>query len=1238
MRYLAIIALCLLPAALWAQQEAEDRGLLEAFIEDNLSTADARVDITGFRGALSSQAELDRLTIADSEGIWLTLDEVALSWSRRALLSGRLQVERLSARQIAVDRKPITKAHPAQAEAHPFALPDLPVSVEIGSVSAEYVFLGADILGQEASFAIEGALSLASGAGTVELAIDRLDAQGAFGLAAQFDNATRVLDIDLSLTEGPEGIVSQMLSLPGAPALDLTLAGTGPLSDFSADLAISTDGTERLSGRVVLGTNDDGASTFDADLSGDMAALVAPDLRPFFGPRIAFAANGRRLADDTLHLDRLSLTAAAIRLTGSLQLDPGGLPRRFDLQGDIGNDGAPVILPLSGPRTTLTAATIDAAYDADAGREWQAEIRAQDLSQPDFQLEQALFSGGGQIEHGQTRSIDAAIELRLDGFAHADPAIATAVGRVLQGSANIAWRDGAPVAVSALRLSGGGMDVSGEGTLSTHRAGLPYAVNTRLSVADLSRFAPLLQTPIRGAAAVDIQGTGAALSGAFDATLDGTTQNLQIGQPQIDPLITGAGQVHLRAVRGMFGLVVPELRVETDEALIEATGSLNGAVGGAVISASLNDLSKVDRNLQGSATLGTTVTWQDGVRATLHRLTAAASGSEIDGVGELDLSDPAMPVAAELQLSVEDLSAWQGLAGRRLGGSVQTRANGTLQIAGDQDVMLDLSGRASNLRLGDATADALMAGLSEFEALIHRRSGVIGIDALNLRNPQLSVETSSRSDNVIGFDLSLANMALLVPELPGRLSATGTAEQAGDNWRIDTSLTGPANTTARIAGDVAGDGSTVALNVTGSAPLNLANPFIAPQSVQGGTDFDLSLNGPPSVGALSGQVSIRDGRLTIPNLPVGLTEIAGQINLNNGAARLNIRANATSGGRLRLRGGLGLQPGYDADLNVVLNDIEISDGEILETSVDGEVEVRGPLLGNGVIAGQISLDTTEIRIPSGAFGQTGYVPEITHVNTPITVEQTRKRAGLVLDPEAEGGGANSALRLNLRIDAPNQIFVRGRGLDAELGGGLRLGGTVTDVIPSGRFELIRGRLDILGQRLTLSEGAIWMQGSLDPYLRLVASSREDDVELQIVIEGRASEPEIQFLSQPELPQDEVLARLLFGRGTGSLSPLQAARLASAAATLAGRGSGGVTDRLRQNLDLDDLDVGTDEEGGAQLRAGKYISDNAYTDVTVNSRGESEINLNLDVSRNVTVKGRLGAGGDSGIGIFFERDY
>jgi translocation and assembly module TamB len=228
-----------------------------------------------------------------------------------------------------------------------------------------------------------------------------------------------------------------------------------------------------------------------------------------------------------------------------------------------------------------------------------------------------------------------------------------------------------------------------------------------------------------------------------------------------------------------------------------------------------------------------------------------------------------------------------------------------------------------------------------------------------------------------------------------------------------------------------------------------------------------------------------------------------------------------------------------------------------------------------------------------------------------------------------------AYPLDVTISAPARIFIRGRGLDAELGGALQLQGTTADVATAGRFDLIRGRLDILGKRLVLSEASAQLQGDFDPFIRAVATTTEGDATITITVEGPASAPEVRFSSAPELPEDEILARLLFGRDITQLSALQ---IANAVRVLSGQSGEGVVGRLRQNFGLDDLDITTNEDGTAGLSVGRYINENVYTDVTVDSTGRSEINLNIQLSPSLTARGSASSDGNTGVGLFFERDY
>jgi translocation and assembly module TamB len=279
-------------------------------------------------------------------------------------------------------------------------------------------------------------------------------------------------------------------------------------------------------------------------------------------------------------------------------------------------------------------------------------------------------------------------------------------------------------------------------------------------------------------------------------------------------------------------------------------------------------------------------------------------------------------------------------------------------------------------------------------------------------------------------------------------------------------------------------------------------------------------------------------------------------------------------------------------------------------------------------------------VPASSVTSVGAIPDIRHVGSDREARVTRERAGLNPEPEpsAQSASPNAGLRLAIDINAPRRIFIRGRGLEAELGGNIELRGRTSRIISSGQFDLIRGRLDILGKRFDLVEGSAQFVGSTTPFIRFVTTASTRDGTASIIVEGEADEPEVTFESTPEAPEDEVIAQLLFNRSISELSALQALQLANAVAVLAGRSGIGLVGQLREGLGLDDFDVTTTDSGETAVRAGKYISENVYTDFTAAAGGESELSINLDLTESFKARGTVREDGNTGIGFAFERDY
>lgn len=1243
--------LALVPTAP-AGADDEDRGRIAGWLESQLSSVGREVRIEGFRGALSARVEMDRLSIADADGVWLVIEGAALDWNRLAVLRGRIEISELAAESIELLRLPAPDPALPSAEAPGFALPDLPVSIEIGSLRADRFLLGEPVLGETATLSLAGGVSLVARRADARLTAERIDTvEGSLHLTLAYDEPAGRVQVDLALDEAPGGIAARLLNLPGLPSVALELAGDGPFDDFDAALRLATDGAERLSGRFRLaaaGAPGNGpARGFLLDVGGDIAPLFAPAYREFFGPDIRLSAAGSQRGDGGLSLERLEIAAAALDISGAAEIAPDGLPERFTLDGRLlPPDGERVVLPLAGPPVSVAGGAIGLAFDSALGEIWDLRADLALLAREDLRIDALSLAGSGRIGRHASglREVTADIRLEARGLMHDDPAVATAMGQEAQVAAGILWRDGEDLLIERFAAEGPSWRAGGEGRIGAFAEGLPASGRLRAGFDEIAALSGLAGRPLGGEVALEASGSGRLLGGEVDLELVAETRDLAVGEARIDRLLAGSGRLDLAVMRDAGGLALPRLEVTTPALDLAAAGDLRTGAGQMEVRLGLAELGLLLEGVSGPAALEATAQLENEAL----RLEATATGpGEARLAASGLLADPTGLPAFEgrASLDIADLRAWAAVADDRLAGSFE--ATGDLAY-GAADGSFALSGRAAldDLRFGPDVVATLMRGTTRLELDAVRAAGTAPVEIARARveNAQGGLRLSGRigaGDGELTLEARLADAALLTPDLAGPLTLSGVISEVAEGYALALEGSGPGGSDMRLSGRVAADLATTDIAARGSLPLALADPFLGAARARGTARYDLALRGAPGLAALTGSIETDAARVILPGFGLALDPLSARVALAPGArARIDARTGVEGGGTATLGGDVDLgAAGLPGNLALALAGVVQRDRALYETRLDGEVRVAGPLAGGAMITGEIRLGPTEIRVPSGPVGGAVALLPVRHLGAPADVRASRARAGLN-GADAGPARAGPAYGLDLTVLAPQRIFLRGRGLDAELGGSVRLRGTTAAPAPDGRFELIRGRLDILGRRLDLSEGWAQLQGGTDPELFLRARSETPDgIVALVTLSGRASALDITFSSEPELPEDEVLARLFFGRGIDRISPLQAAQLASALADLAGGGSGGgLVGRLRESFGLDDLDIQTDETGAPTLRVGRYLSENVYTDVIIGPDGRSTITINLDLPRGVTARGRLDDEGGSGIGVFIERDY
>ena len=239
-----------------------------------------------------------------------------------------------------------------------------------------------------------------------------------------------------------------------------------------------------------------------------------------------------------------------------------------------------------------------------------------------------------------------------------------------------------------------------------------------------------------------------------------------------------------------------------------------------------------------------------------------------------------------------------------------------------------------------------------------------------------------------------------------------------------------------------------------------------------------------------------------------------------------------------------------------------------------------------------------------------------------------------------GGQAGFVSSLDLKVDVPGRVFVRGRGLESEWQGGFQLGGTTLAPLMVGQLQVKRGQLDFLEHRFQLRTGIIRFEGASPPapVLNLEAAAQGRSILAIVNLSGTVNAPRLTFSSEPELPQDEVLSQLLFDRTSDTISAAQAIKLAAALETLRSGGPS-LMGEVSRGLGIDRLDIAGDSMETGSLNVGKYVTDTLYMEVEKGLKDNTgRISIEKELSQEFTLGVGVDTGSNADLGILWERHY
>jgi translocation and assembly module TamB len=926
-------------------------------------------------------------------------------------------------------------------------------------------------------------------------------------------------------------------------------------------------------------------------------ARIATDLdgAPRYGALSAtIDAHATKLATDYAMLDRA--TGGTLDLTGAARLTPGGgfgftdlLARgqhgSAQLNGEYGRDKVDLGARIEIPQTQILDPRVSG----------KAEI-AGALSGTPSDLTAAVKANlaEGKLLDRKTSGIALeALATHVTGLIDANASLSGDVdGNPLQGSAHVArhsdggWAiDNLALSLASARLAGAltvGADTLATGDLS-------------FGATNLDDLSPLVLTKLTGALQAKASASVAEGKQALSVTVN--SDRMTIDANRFEGLKVDFKIADLWGAKIVSGFA--------QLARAEAGGqSITGVKLTATGNASASDL-----ELSGNArSLALTARGRlfGGPPTRLELASFAAQG----GGRRLTLASPATLTYGSNGLEIKNLTLLVD-AGR-------------LSLSGHAGSTLALKANAANVPL--AAADLFSPGLG--------LSGVADGEATIGGTPIAPTgEWRVRLQRVVAPQVRNAGLPTL--------DVAGSGRLAGGRTSIDATIN-------------AGTGNN--LRVTGSAPLSPDGPLDV--KIDGALDARLansmlSVSGRHAVGSLAvalqvrgtiakpqaqGTVRLSGGELRDDQTGFKLSGVTGTFVANGSTIRIDHFAGTTpDAGSISATGEVRLDPaaGFPGSIRLTGQHAQLVANDILSATADMALDISGPLGQRPKVDGHITIVGMDISVPSRFNSVASPLAGTKHLNPTATA-----RARLALAAKAKGSGARAPpfdATLALTVSAMNRIFVRGRGIYAELGGNLHVNGSARDPQVTGGFELLRGSLMLLSSRLTFTRGNVRFHGDVMPDLDLVAETSTGGVTAQIAVTGPAVQPAFQISSNPSLPEDEILSRILFQKSSGSLSAFQALQLANAVATLSGKAD--AFENVRKSLGVDSLDISTSASGGALVSATRAINDRVSVGVTTGARPQDNgVNLNFDVNRHVRLQVGADSSGGSSAGIGLDWEY
>lgn len=472
------------------------------------------------------------------------------------------------------------------------------------------------------------------------------------------------------------------------------------------------------------------------------------------------------------------------------------------------------------------------------------------------------------------------------------------------------------------------------------------------------------------------------------------------------------------------------------------------------------------------------------------------------------------------------------------------------------------------------------------------------------------------------LDLGLAALTLDIDAVASRVSAKAVATRAE-------------------AGEVRAEGqatlvrSGVFFSLSRSAPLawtaaadvpdlRLLRPLL-PVGMRADARLRANLAGSGSLAVprVDGEIDADRIRFSLPDEGIAITD--GSLKLALAGDRVRVREGELRGqsGRIRLGGEAQLK-NPQAGLTLDFEQFSATSRSDRRVTVSGTTRLSLDAK-RLQLSGELTADRARLEMPEAT--RPALSSDVVVAGRPPREQTAAQRLPLLLD-----------LKLNLGED----FLFQGGGLDARLGGQLRVFTRNDTLRGEGRIQVRRGRYAAYGQALDIERGVLSFVGPIDnPGLDVLAVRKTPTVKVGVQVRGTVQNPLVTLYSDPALPDAEKLAWLVLGHGLERGGQQEFALLQLAAGALLSQAqSASLQAQIAEALRIDSFGVRAGEGenlGTTVVSLGKRLSSRTTLAYEQSLDGLNQV-VKVIYQLSPRVRLEAQAGQQSSFDAFYTREY